>query len=413
MLNATPSVLLLGDSRTTLTFIRSLAAVGYPIITGRSEHTSYGQYSRYTSEVWQHPPAEGGGKIFMTAVQQFLLSRPDISLIFPLGDRQATHLAMYSHMIPESAKVVMAEPSVVLSCMDKNEMCEIASELGIPQCRFATASSMKELKDQANDLGYPCVVKPEDPTVRIFGEKAVICRSAEELEKHFPSWPADIKGLLLQQYARGFRHNIQLLASEGELLCSLETRTLRTDRWNDTGYTVESVSVKRHPLMHDYCKKLLKRLNYSGLGCAQFLLDDETNTMIFLEMNPRLGAAFGVANHCGIDFPAMAADLFLNDRWDRSFGDIDYPEGRRIVWTHGDLEGLIHERERITRKEAVAWLGRTVKSFIHAHVHASWSWKDPLPTLVACTRLTCRVLLKLLRAPLGLMGKFHRNAAAP
>ena len=331
--------------------------------------------------------------MLVRALQEFLANRPEISLIFPLGDRQMVCLARHSHMLPPTTKVVMAEPSTVLLCMDKNAMCEIGSGLGIPQCQYATASSIDELVVHANDIGYPCVVKPDDPLTRISDEKAIICHSSRELERRFPSWPEDHAELLIQQFAPGFRHNIQLLAHDGELQCSLETKTLRSDRYDNTGYTVDSTSVKRHPLMHDYCARLLEKLNYTGLGCAQFLLDVKNGEISFLELNPRLGAAFGVANRCGIDFPVAAADLFLNNKA-QSFRNIDYPAGRRIAWTHGDLEGMLREYRggRIDKSEAFRWLRRSATSFVRADVHASWSWRDPLPTLIVYWRLMLRVL---------------------
>ena len=398
------TILMLGDSRTTLTFVRSLAAAGHRIVTGRSEATSYGQYSRFTSEVWQHPPAEGDGGTFMRALQEFLLQRPDITLIFPLGDRQLKHLAMFSHMVPRTVKVVMAKPSVTLSCLDKAAAYDTAAKLGIPHAQHASASSLAELAQLADELGYPCIVKPDDPLSRVFGQKAIICRTEEELQRRFVSWPEGSQELLVQRFAQGFRHNIQLLASNGELVCSFQTRTLRTDRSNGTGYTVESVSVERHPLMHEHCVKLLRQLQFSGLGCAQFLLNESDGGLVFLELNPRLGAAFAVAGRCGIDFPTMAAGQFLHRPLASPAPDIDYPAGRRIVWTHGDIQGLLDEYRAgvITRKQAARWLMRIVLSFLRADVHASWSWRDPMPTVMVYARLVRRMTGKLLRLPVAL-----------
>lgn len=404
------TILLLGDSRATLTFTRSLGTAGYRVITGRSEQTSYGQYSRFTSEVWQHPPAEGDGQIFVTALQQFLRDRPEVGLVFPLGDRQLKHLAKFNQMLPSTVRFVMAEPSVTLSCLDKNLTFEIASRLQLPQCRSSIVSSIDEMMQQAEHVGYPCIVKPDDPLARIAGEKAIVCHAPAELQRQFSSWPPGNARLLVQRFANGFRHNIQLLANGGEMLSSLETRTLRTDRANGTGYTVESMSVKPHPLMHEYTDRLVEHLRFSGLGCAQFLLDDADGAVTFLELNPRLGAAFAIADRCGFDFPVMATDLYLHDRT-ASIRKKDYPAGKRIVWTHGDIQGMLTEygNGAINKKQAIRWIARMALSFLRADMHATWSWRDPLPTLMVYSRLATRVFRRLLRPISALATTAFRN----
>ncbi len=67
------------------------------------------------------------------------------------------------------------------------------------------------------------------------------------------------------------------------------------------GVFVKRYSIEPTPAIVEASKKLVQRLDYTGLGCAQFLVDKASNPKCFLEINPRLGAAFALPHACGID----------------------------------------------------------------------------------------------------------------
>ena len=385
------TVLLLGDHRYALTFVRSLSAAGYRVLVGDAVGKRHAANSRCASGFWLYPAITGRGEAFIAALTQYLRDNREVELLMPLGDTEVTTMAAYAAQLPASVRVAAPPLDAVNICANKAVMARIAHELNVPQAPFAVVRNRKELFSQASGIGFPCVARAGDGPRSIFGQKAVICSSAQELEAAFTTWPPGVDSLLLQAFASGHRYNVQLLAQNGELKYRVQTKTLRTDRPDYTGYTTESVTVPLNPEIDDCCRRLVRRLQYDGFGCAQFLVDEDKGTISFLEINVRLGAAFAISSHCGVDFPLMGAEQALSRN--ATLPRTQYKAGKRIVWSLGDLQGIIRARGagQITRGQALRWAGSMCWSFVHADMHTTWSWRDPRPTLMAYAALVSQL----------------------
>jgi predicted ATP-grasp superfamily ATP-dependent carboligase len=381
---APQTVLVLGTYRHSLTTIRSLSRAGHRVIAGLEEgRIPFGKHSRYTDEVWHHSTLEGNEAGFGEELERFFRTHPEVSLLLPMGDPETRFLAENRSAIPGHAKPLIPSPEVVALCHDKLEMCRIAEQLGIPQKPFHRAADFKELEQRANDLGYPCVIRPPNQFMSILGEKVFICDGPGRLKERFAHWPFSESPLLIQQFSPGLRHTYYFLAHQGELVAGVETKILRTDRANGTGFAVESISVEPADLVVLALRKFLRHFDYSGIGCIQFLMADDNRIDTFLEINPRLGAAHALSHTCGVDFPRIAVELALGETHGPVATPPDYATGVRFGWLHGDLLALqkaLAARE-ITVTGAGLWLARLLRTFLRARSHPTWSLKDPMPTL--------------------------------
>ena len=93
------------------------------------------------------------------------------------------------------------------------------------------------------------------------------------------------------------------------------------------------------PDLQSYTLRLLESLNYTGIGCAQYLVDGTTGKVAFLEINPRVAGNHAVPEHCGLDLTNTMMELTLSGKPAETklkFGRI----GVRYTWLAGDLEGL-------------------------------------------------------------------------
>lgn len=402
-------VLVLGNYRQTLTVIRSLAKAGYHIIVGRGCKRVFTQYSRYTAEIWPHPEIESSENDFIAALVKLLSTRGDIDFVFPVGEEEITCLIRHRDVIPPSTELVMAEPSVISACLDKFGSYELAARLGVPQAPRRQVHDHEALISAMEEIGYPCVVKPNDSSRAFFGKKALIIHAANDFTRLFPAWPEENKFLLLQRWVPGYRHNCHFVADRGRLLAYFEQRVLRTDRRDGTGYGVDGISVAPSPALKTYCESLAMALNYSGAGSAQFLVDDRAGLTSFLEINPRLDATCALPYYCGYDFPRMAVLYAEYRRGTLSTPIVNfsaYPAGRRAVWLRGDILGWVHEMSTgaLNPKQTVVWLKEMTTTFFRGDYHLTWSWNDPLPA--------CFFFASLAKSFLRyLMGKilFHRH----
>ncbi|HWO88803.1 MAG TPA: ATP-grasp domain-containing protein [Gemmatimonadales bacterium] len=379
--------------------MRSLSRAGYRTIVahgaGRGGHA---RHSRFASGRWCHPPINGTGREMAEALVRYLEANPDVRVVIPLGDGETRTLALHEHLLPKGVRPLTPSSETTRTCLDKLAMCDIASQLGIPQAPYARADTRSDLFRAAKAVGYPCIVKAANPLRSVMSEKAVICHSPPELEQRFSQWPSQTESLLVQRFVAGPRYNIQVLAQDGAIVARLITKTIRTDRPNYTGYTTESVTVAATPELDEYTRNLIHRTSYSGYGCLQFLINELDGSMSFLELNPRLGAAFAVSSICGVDFPRLGVDLALG-RAVQQTPDLRYPPGKRIVWTGGDLEGILKARDagQITFGNALKWLWHAAVGFTRADIHTTWSWSDPWPTARQYAMILAAVALRAVR----------------
>jgi len=193
------SVLILGNYRQTLTVIRSLGKAGFRIILGMHNEREAGKYSRYVSEIWRHPPIASNEESFVASLTAFVMGRPDIPWVFPVGENQLKCLVQHIEEIPFRSMLVMTDPDVALTCLDKTSLYRIASELGIPCPESIIAQDLSQLFSAAEQIGYPCIVKPNSSQKHFFDKKAIICRTFNDLRDSINSWPEGNEFLIVQQ----------------------------------------------------------------------------------------------------------------------------------------------------------------------------------------------------------------------
>jgi predicted ATP-grasp superfamily ATP-dependent carboligase len=384
-------VLVIGNYRQTLAVVRSLARANYRVILGRSEPHVFTQYSRYVSEIWKHPEIDCRGEEFRAALSGFAESRTAPFFIFPVGEREITVLAQKAPELPPAAVLVMADSAAVLTCLNKINFYLLATGLGLPVAEFRLATSLPELMEKAEGVGFPCVVKPISSLTDFQDQKAIVLHHRDEFPRKLPSWPAGHASLIVQKFVTGLRHNCHFLADHGELLAYFEQRVLRTDRPDYTGFGVDGESFPPTAALKSHSARLIRELNYSGPGCVQFLVDEARGATSLLELNPRLDATCTIPYYCGYDFPAMSVELAAYRRQitgNRPANDSSYPL-RRGVWSSGDLTRLGQDirGQRIRWSESPERLLQITRSFFLADVHLTWSWRDPLPTLYVFVRM--------------------------
>lgn len=376
------SVLILGHHRQSVTVARSLARAGFAVVIGSAAGRPALASSRFVSELWMHPPTQA--EEFVTALVDLLRGRPDIAYVFPVGESELACLMRHHATAATYSTLVMPEPAVVSRCLDKATTYQIVSRLGIPLPKTESGRDLFELSERARDVGFPCIVKPRTSLQRFYDRKAIVCRTQAELMAAFADWPDAGTAVLVQEFVNGARYNCQFAAVRGRLIEYFEHKVLRSDRADELGVEVEGVSVAPTPVLVDYCERLLVELDYSGVGCVQFLVDESGGAVSFLEMNPRLDATCALPWHFGCDLPRAAVEIAAGKKRVARPDPAAYPISKRIHWSCGDIAGFGHEvrRGRIRLGAALTWLTRIAISSVRADCHLTWWWKDPIPSLV-------------------------------
>ena len=383
-------VLTLGASRQTLAVIRSVYQAGHAITVGQHQDCFLAR-SRYASETWTHVDPHRHEE-FADDLVDLLARRPDIRYVFPTGDTTVAAVARHYDRIAMHATPVIPAPEAVMTCMNKVRTYELAEQLGVPVPPTQVAADLPQLYRLADEMGYPCIVKPIDSLGGFLGHKAIICIDGPHMRQRLPAWPADGRPLLVQQYIPGLRINCCLAAWDGEVRGAFQWLILRTEKHDYTGLAVEGVTMPRDRLLWDYCQRLMCRLRYTGLALVQFLPDRRIGTPFLLEINPRMNSTVAFCCRCGFDMPTIAircADHMAGRPVAPPAPLVSYPVGRRFHWLHGDLEGWLEARTDpyITGRDLLGWLWKIVRATLRGDWPVTWSARDPRPTLWQYARL--------------------------
>lgn len=383
-------ILVLGTYRQSITVVRSLARAGFEVVVWREgSRKAYTEYSRYARETWEQEEANGirNEAGFVDSLVRYLLREKTPPLIFPIGEEYLECLARHAQRLTSYCQLVMPAPQTVFACLDKSNMYHLAEQLGIPLAATRTVSSERQAVVAAEAMGFPVVIKPID-SLRPFlkGKKAIICTTPEDLRRIFRSRPGNHDAVILQKCVRGYRHNCEFAAKDGHLVAYFESRVLRTDRMDGTSYGVEVVSVAPSLSLRRHCETLVTSVNYSGVGCAQFLVEQESGDVSFLEVNPRLDANCALSYRCGPDFPRLAVECtvgpFTKEGGQATSGGA-YAVEKHLYWLFGDLQGYLKATrwKEVRRSAWFAWGLRTLGALWRTNLLTTWAWNDPLPTL--------------------------------
>ena len=389
--NGQKTILLLGNYRPALVLARVLSRRGYKIICGDEGCDGGAEHSRSVDEIWHHPHLGGGPASFLTALDIFMERHPDLETIYPVSEEFVRFFAELSDPVRDSYPLAMVEPALVRRCLDKAFMMKLADDNSVPTAPYAVAHNHIEMAAGVGRTGFPLVIRPKISTQRISGRKAIICTDFSAVSSLLQRWPAGQRGLILQRKVSGRRHNIYFAATEGRLFRYLHAVITQTDNPDGTGLAVEGATIAPEIDLKRYTEQLVEALKYTGVGCAQYLVDAETGEVSFLEINPRIAGNHAVTEHAGLGLSTLLVDLAAGREI-----NTDYVEGKpgiTYVWTRGALQAakLGYLRGELSGKAATVSALQSLWAGLCARSHVTFDWRDPKPSLMALWSLKPRL----------------------
>ena len=378
------TILILGNHRNALSVARQLGK-HHHVVLGGTEGVGRVERSRYVAETGSLPDANS--EQFPDALEALLQQLPDAPVLFPIGDVELSAVLQVPGIQDGTVRAAMPSPEVVATCLNKTANLDLAHRLHIPQAEYRHVEQLSELPQAVREVGCPCIIKSDHQLSLAFGKKAYRVNHTDEIDSLVAREPEPEHGLIVQARATGLRHNVYFAAENGRLVGAMEARVLRTTIHDGSGFTVESESVPLSDALLRPTEQLVEALGYHGIGNTQFLVDAQQGELSFLEISPRLGAAFAVTIPCGFDFAGAAVALAIGKPLQPDFLPANYPAGRRLAWSFGDLQGLVlaARQGEIGPAQVGRWLYRITRSAIRADIHTTWSWRDPRPTLAITT----------------------------
>lgn len=378
------AVLLLGNYRAALAVARRLSMFGCRIIVSRDAPEGFIQFSRFVDECWDHPPVADRTE-FASALGLFLSQRPDVRVIFPVMEEHVEAIAAIRNQLPSDRTIASPSDVTVQTCLDKQAMLKIVEELNLPAGKTLRVGSIAELGAALAQFDGPVVLKSLSSTTRLGGAKALIVDAAKDIRTQLPQWPEGHEQLLVQTYFAGPRYNLYFAAEDGRPIRYLTAEVLRTDAPDGTGLNTAANVVDCHEEMLRQADLILSALSYHGVGLLQFINDESSGVVYFLELNPRLAGNHVITDESGLDLAELAISLAAGSPIDATLRTV--PAGGRFLWLSGALSAALRTARsgsslRIAMDMAVAAVARSFS----ADIRATWRSDDPLPSIAYAAR---------------------------
>ena len=211
--------------------------------------------------------------------------RPDI--IVP--EIEAIRTERLYHFEEEGIQVVPSAKAVNYTMNRKAIRDLAAKELGLKTAKYFYAKSLEELKEAADKIGFPCVVKP---LMSSSGKGQSLVKSADELEQ---AWiygcegsRGDIKELIIEEFIR-FDSEITLLTVTQK---NGPTRFCapigHVQKGGDYRESFQPAPIRPDHLAEaqEMAAKVTEALTGAGIWGVEFFLSNE-NGVYFSELSPR------------------------------------------------------------------------------------------------------------------------------
>ncbi|WP_420413789.1 hypothetical protein [Roseibium sp.] len=375
------AALLLGNYRPTFILARSLKQRGYNIVCGLDGFDRGAEVSRYVDTVWRHSSYSLEVDVFQKELNHLLASRPDISDIYPVAESVIRAFADGRLTLPRPLRLGSIDGELVLRCLDKQSLLAEAKELSIPVAPFAKTSGKTHFYGSAAEIGFPLVIRPLQTGKLLNGQKAITVDHLEALKGLDPIWIDCDYRLLVQRHSPGLRENIYFAAQDGEIYRYLHAKITRTDQPDGSGLAIEGKTVAPCPALKQHTKALVKNLNYTGIGCAQYLVEPETGNVNFLELNPRIAGNHAVPEECNLGLGDCLIDLTEGRNSPTSY--LEGTVGISYGWLAGELASIkkAWQTGKLSFWQALVAARKAYSYFKHTDIDVGFVQNDRLPGL--------------------------------
>ncbi len=158
---------------------------------------------------------------------------------------------------------------------------------------------------------YPIVIKP---CVGSGSYGVKIIRNELQFKAFFEP------GMLIMKFLSGEEYTVDAFCKDGEALVCLPRKRIK----HRAGECLISILQKNNILI-EKTKQICKALELDGAINIQFIYDEDTQTFICTDINPRFGGGVVLSIHAGVNFPKLCIDYYLR-------GEVDCSDYQRINW---------------------------------------------------------------------------------
>jgi predicted ATP-grasp superfamily ATP-dependent carboligase len=371
-----------GYNPVSLPILRSLEKrnIDTGVMTNFPLHIS--RFSKYCQKQFL-VPSTSLEKEYAQAVEK-IVKNTKFDMVFPLSEWSLMPISKNRDRLTPYVKLPIASHDSILICFDKRSTLSLAVENGVPIPQTYFVNNSAELKLTAQEMSYPCVVKPRWSMVwqkdRAFHRRSGFVNSASELIATYNSIHQYFPYPLIQEYVPGVNYSVAAVYNKGKprAFCCIKVHRA----WPRTGgNSCYRESVCLDPHMKMYAEKLLGTLNWHGIAEVEFRLDTRDNIPKLMEINPRFWGSLCVAVKAGVDFPYLLYKIAMDGDIKGTFNYKVGIKGRYLEQELLYLVSLIKDSSANSSlgSHDLKWLASWLKFYEPGLFYDLFEVKDPLP----------------------------------
>lgn len=294
---------------------RDLASKGIPVIGLGFDASAPGRWSRYL-DYRDAPDSSHFPKELADYLVELAKDYTQPGVLFPTRDADLLFMDAYRTELGRYYRLVLPGGDVLHTILDKSSLAEKARETGIAVPRTMVVCAENELRAIEAAISFPVVVKPRravdwkrQDILRATGySKAYLARSVADLESFYEKIASLNPEILVQEWVEGNENRTYVLACyvDGNSECVgavIFRKWLQYPANFGLGCLYESIEDEK---VLEAGLRLLKYIRFSGIAEVEFKLDDRTNELNLIEINPRPWDQHSLATRCGVNLSYMA-----------------------------------------------------------------------------------------------------------
>lgn len=394
-MNGSPPRILVTDAGrgSAVAVIRSLGRLGWHVVAAASDPRAAGFRSRHAAARIRYPDPLADREAMVEHLVETCRER-QIDLIVPVTEEVALPVSRARSRFEPRTRVALAEPASFERARDKDQVLELAREVGIPVPRTRTVTA--GTADSADPmLGWPVVVKPavsrDSDGDQTLVHEVAYAGNAGALASILAALPATTT-VLLQELCPGAGIGVELVTDRGRVIEAFQHRRLR-EVPTTGGASSYRESMALDPGLFEHATALLSALRWTGVAMVEFKVGPDGPRL--MEVNPRLWGSLPLALAAGVDIPQRMARLHLGHP--QPEGPTPYRAGVRARNLTLDLHwagvvalgrGRRQVGPRLPRRAALGVLANVVRHPTESDLFAA---DDLGPQLVEIARLPERL----------------------
>ncbi|RYY98699.1 MAG: carbamoyl-phosphate synthase large subunit, partial [Chitinophagaceae bacterium] len=294
---------------------RSLAEEGIKVILINSNPATIMTDPMMADKVYLLP-------LTVESIEQ-ILEENEIDAVLPtMGGQTALNLAKEAEDLgvweKYGVKLIGVDIKAIDKAEDREQFRQWMLRLGVPVATAKTANSFLEGKEFAQEIGFPLVIRP---SFTLGGTGGGFVHSKDDLDEALTRGlqASPIHEVLVEQAVLGWKeYELELLRDANDnvvIICTVEN-------FDPMGvHTGDSITVAPAMTLSDTAFQLMRNTaimmmrdlgNFAG-GCnVQFALDPKTESIIAIEINPRVSRSSALASKAtGYPIAKIAAKLAI------------------------------------------------------------------------------------------------------